>query len=822
MPDDTDAPPEPAQVPDGAVQDIDIQTEMEQSFLDYAMSVITARALPDVRDGLKPVHRRILWGMYDQGNRPNRPYVKCARVVGDVMGKYHPHGDQAIYDALVRLGQIFSLRHPLIDPHGNFGSPNDPPAAMRYTECRLHELAMRLLDGIDEQTVDFAENFDSTEREPVVLPSRFPNLLVNGSQGIAVGMATNIPPHNLGEVIDAVNHLLENPEATTTELMEFVKGPDFPTRGRIMGFQGIRDAYTTGQGTIKVRALAEIEESGNKTRIVVTEIPYQTSAEVIEEKVADLVNRRVIDGIRQIHNESAKGQTKLVFELKRDAPALVVLNNLYKYSPLQTSFPVNMVALADGVPRTMTLRDCLAAYAGHQQEVVRRRTEFRLDEARRREHILEGLVRAVEMIDEIITAIRASENRAAARTTLMGEQFEFSEIQANHILDMALGRLTQLGTQELNDELAQKRALIVELEAILADDSKLRAVIREELLEVRNGYANERRTQIMADQGEFNIEDLIDDEELIFSLSAAGYAKTVVPDEFKTQGRGGKGVIGANLKDGDYIATLIHTTAHAYLMFFTSMGRVFRIKVHEVPRTSRTARGIAIVNLLHLAPDETISAVIDTRDYETMRYLLFVTQRGVVKRTRFLEYDKTRTRGLIAINLKEGDELVRVLATRGSDDVCLVSATGQLMRFSETEVRSMGRNAAGVRGMKLRGDDVVVAASAVQPGDEMLLVTDQGFGKRMPLDEFRAKHRGGLGMRAMRMMDGRGTVVAARVVTPEDEVFVVASNGVTIRMPVSSISVKGRQASGVRVMSLAEGQLVAAVAPVLSTVEDEE
>ncbi|WP_419924534.1 DNA gyrase subunit A [Candidatus Poriferisocius sp.] len=822
MPDEIDTSHEPEQPSSGTVQDIDIQTEMEQSFLDYAMSVITARALPDVRDGLKPVHRRILWGMYDQGHRPNRPYVKCARVVGDVMGKYHPHGDQAIYDALVRLGQGFSLRHPLIDPHGNFGSPNDPPAAMRYTECRLHELAMRLLDGIDEQTVDFADNFDSTEHEPVVLPSRFPNLLVNGSQGIAVGMATNIPPHNLGEVIDAVNHLLENPEATTEELMEFVKGPDFPTRGRIMGFQGIRDAYTTGQGTIKVRALAEIVESGAKTSIVVTEIPYQTSAEVIEEKVADLVNRRVIDGIRQIHNESAKGQTKLVFELKRDAPALVVLNNLYKYSPLQTSFPANMVALADGVPRTMTLRDCLAAYAGHQQEVVRRRTEFRLDEARRREHILEGLVRAVEMIDEIIAAIRASANRAAARTTLMGEQFEFSEIQANHILDMALGRLTQLGTQELNDELAEKRALIVELEAILADPAKLRAVIREELLEVKKSYANERRTQIMAGEGDFNIEDLIDDEELIFSLSAAGYVKTVVPDEFKTQGRGGKGVIGANLKDGDYIATLIHTSAHAYLMFFTSMGRVYRLKVHEVPRTSRTARGMAVVNLLHLAPEETISAVIDTRDYETMRYLLFVTQRGVVKRTRFLEYDKTRTRGLIAINLKEGDELVRVLATGGSDDVCLVSAAGQLMRFSETEVRSMGRNAAGVRGMRLRGDDVVVAASAVQPGDEMLLVTDQGFGKRMPLNEFRAKHRGGLGMRAMRMMDGRGTVVAARVVTSEDEVFVVASNGVTIRIPVSSISVKGRQASGVRVMSLAEDQLVAAVAPVLSTVEDEE
>ena len=822
MSDEPDILPEPEGVPSGAIQDIDIQTEMEQSFLDYAMSVITARALPDVRDGLKPVHRRILWGMYDQGTRPNRPYVKCARVVGDVMGKYHPHGDQAIYDALVRLGQAFSLRHPLIDPHGNFGSPNDPPAAMRYTECRLDELAMRLLDGIDEQTVDFSDNFDSTEQEPVVLPSRFPNLLVNGSQGIAVGMATNIPPHNLGEVIDAVNHLLENPEATNETLMEFVRGPDFPTRGLIMGHQGIRDAYNTGQGAIKVRAAAEIVEDGAKARIVVTEIPYQTSAEIIEEKVADLVNRRVIDGIRQIHNESAKGQTRLVFELKKDAPALVVLNNLYKHSPLQTNFTVNMVALADGVPRTMTLRDCLASYVAHQQEVVSRRTQFRLDEARRREHILEGLVRAVDRIDEIIAAIRASENRGAARATLMGEQFEFSEIQANHILDLPLGRLTQLGRQELSDELAEKRALILELEAILADDAKLRAVIREELLEVREAFATERRTQIVADEGDIDIEALIDDEDLMFSLSAAGYVKTVTPDEFKTQGRGGKGVIGANLKDGDYIATLIHTTAHAYLMFFTNRGRVYRIKAHEVPRTSRTARGMAIVNLLQLAPDETISAVIDTRDYETMRYLLFVTRQGTVKRTRFLEYDKTRSRGLIAINLREGDELVRVLPTSGSDDICLVSASGKLMRFEENEVRSMGRNAAGVWGMRLRGDDVVVAASAVQPGDEMLLVTDQGFGKRTPLDEFRAKGRGGLGMRAMRMMDGRGKVVAARVVAPTDEVFVVASNGVTIRIPVSSVSVKGRDASGVRVMSLSEDQLVAAVAPVLSNPEDEE
>ena len=693
---------------------------------------------------------------------------------------------------------------------------------MRYTECRLDELAMRLLDGIDEQTVDFSDNFDSTEQEPVVLPSRFPNLLVNGSQGIAVGMATNIPPHNLGEVVDAVKHLLENPEASDSDLMRFVKGPDFPTRGLVMGYQGIREAYTTGQGAIKVRAAAEIVESGTKIQIVVTEIPYQTSAEVIEEKVADLVNRRVIEGIRQIHNESAKGQTRLVFELKKGAPAQVVLNNLYKYSPLQTNFTVNMVALADGVPRTMTLRDCLAAYASHQQEVVSRRTQFRLDEARRREHILEGLVRAVDMIDEIIAAIRASENRAAARATLMGEQFEFSEIQANHILDLPLGRLTQLGRQELNNELAEKRALIVELEAILADDAKLRAVIREELQEVREAHATERQTRIVADEGDIDIEALIDDEDLMFSLSSAGYVKTVAPDEFKTQGRGGKGIIGANLKDGDYIATLIHTTAHAYLMFFTNMGRVFRVKAHEVPRTSRTARGMAIVNLLHLAPDESISAVIDTRDYETMRYLLFVTRRGWVKRTRFLEYDKTRSRGLIAINLRDGDELVRVLPTSGSDDICLVSASGRLMRFSESEVRSVGRSAAGVRGMKLLEEDVVVAASAVQPGQEMLMATDQGFGKRMALDQFRAIHRGNRGVIAMKLPAGRGEVVTARVVDPDDEVFVVASNGVTIRMQISSVSLQGAYASGVRIMTLPEDETLAAVAPVLSSSEEEE
>ncbi|MCY4258197.1 MAG: DNA gyrase subunit A [bacterium] len=797
-----------------AVQDIEIQTEMEQSFLDYAMSVITSRALPDVRDGLKPVHRRILWGMYDQGHRPNRPYVKCARVVGDVMGKYHPHGDQAIYEALVRLGQNFSLRHPLIDPHGNFGTPNEPPAAMRYTECRLDDLAMRLLDGINEQTVDFTENFDATEQEPKVLPSRFPNLLVNGSQGIAVGMATNIPPHNLGEVIDAVVHLLDNPEATTEDLMKFVKAPDFPTKGCIMGYKGIREAYITGNGSIRIRANAEIIDNGKNKSILVTEIPYQTSAEAIEKKVAELVNKRVIDGIRQIHNESAKGKIRLVFDLKRDASDLIVLNNLYKHSPLQTNFAVNMVALVDGIPRTMTLRDCLSAYANHQQEVVRRRTEHRLAEAQHRAHILEGLVRATDMIDEIISAIRQSENRAAARNTLMAEDFEFTEIQANHILDMPLGRLTQLGRKELADELALKREEIAELESILASDAKLRSVICSELTEVQAAYATERQTQIVPDSGDIDIEALINDEELMFSLTAAGYAKTVVPDEFKTQGRGGKGVIGANLKDDDYIVNLIHTTAHAYLLFFTNMGRVFRIKAHEVPRTSRTARGIAIVNLLQLAPDETISAVIDTRDYETMRYLLFATKNGLVKRTKFLEYDKSRTKGLIALKLREGDQLVRVIPTTGSDDICLVSGFGKLMRFDENEVRSTGRGSFGVRGIKLRDGDTVVAATAVQPAAEMLLVTSKGFAKRVALDEFRTKHRGGIGSKAIAMKKERGTVVAARVVAAGDEVFAVASNGVTIRLEVSTVSVQGAYASGVRMMSLPDGATLAAIAPV--------
>jgi DNA gyrase subunit A len=740
--------------------------------------------------------------------------VKSARVVGDVMGNFHPHGDQSIYDALVRLGQGFSLRHPLIDPHGNFGTPADPPAAMRYTECRLDNLAMRMLDGIDEDTVNFSPNFDATNEEPEVLPSRFPNLLVNGSQGIAVGMATNIPPHNLGEVVDAVIHVLHHPEATTDDLMAFVKGPDFPTGGIIMGRQGINEAYRTGRGSIKVRARAEIDESGGSAHIVVTELAYQTSVESIEEKTAELVERHEIEGIRAVRNESANGKTRLVFELKRDAPALVILNNLYKHTPLQTSFPVNMVALIDGVPRTLSLRDAIGAYVEHQIEVLVRRSQFRLDKAEARLHVVEGLLKAVDLIDEIIATIRASADRTEARAALMGESFEFSEIQANEILDMQLGRLTRLGRDSLNEEADELRSRIAELQAILTDDARLRGVIAEELSAVRDDFANPRRTELAHDVGDLAIEDLIDDEELVFTLSARGYVKTVAADEFRIQGRGGRGITGAALKDEDYVVQLLHTSAHAYLLFFTSFGRVYRLKAHEVPMAGRTARGTNIVNLLQLQPDERIAAVIDTRDYETFHNLLFVTRNGTVKKTRFTEYDKSRRDGLIALVLRDGDELVSVLPTTGHDDLCLVSRSGRLMRFQEDQVRAMGRAAGGVRGMRLLADDAVVSCVPVREGMNLLVVTDAGYGKRTELSAFAPKGRGGQGVTAIKLTSDKGAVVAALAVTDDAHVMMVASNGVVIRMPVASISMQGPYATGVKVMAVPDDQRVAAVAPV--------
>jgi len=822
----TDLPPPEGQASNGeshlSVQPIAIQHEMEQSFLDYAMSVITARALPDARDGLKPVHRRILWSMFSTGMRPDRPHKKCATVVGDVIGNYHPHGDSAIYDAMVRMGQTFSLANTLIDPHGNFGSPNDPPAAYRYTECRLTDLAMRMVESIDEDTVDLIPNFDGSREEPLVMPARFPNLLVNGSQGIAVGMATNIPTHNLTEVIDATLHLIDNPDATVPDLMEFVQGPDFPTGGLIMGRAGLTSAFMTGRGSIRIRARAEIVEDGRNTQIVVTEIPYQTSVENIEQKIADAVDRKIIDGIRELRNESAKGETRFVIELKRDAPANVVLNNLFKHTPLQSSFAANIVALIDGVPRTLNLRDALVAYVDHQIDVVTRRSEYRLGQARDRAHIVEGLVRALDLIDDIIALIRGSEDRVSALADLQTEPLSFSERQANHILDMQLGRLTRLGKTRLEEELVELRARMEELESILNSETQLRSVIKEELNEVRVEHDTPRRSQIVFDAGDMEIEDLIDNEPVVVTLSKGGYIKSVTADSFRTQGRGGRGVQGARLKEDDILVRVLTTTAHSYLLFFTNRGKVYRLKAYQVPMMDRTARGTAVVNLLQLEPEEVVEAVIDAEEFTADEYLLFVTRKGVVKKTAFTEYDKNRTNGLIAINLREGDELVRVIQVRESDDVVLVSSKGQAIRFSGTQVRPMGRSAGGVRGMRLRENDAVVAAVAISENDQrhLLTVTEGGYGKRTPIEAYPRKGRGTMGVKGIKLTEARGAaVVGARMVDLEDEVILVSSGGVLIRTSVSEIAEQRRDATGVKVMNISDEETVAALSPV--TIEDE-
>jgi DNA gyrase subunit A len=800
------------------VEPIEIQEEMEDSFLDYAMSVITSRALPDVRDGLKPVHRRILWGMHDIGARPDRGFLKCARITGHVMGNFHPHGDGAIYDALVRMAQDFSLRHPLVDGHGNFGSPDFGPAAARYTECRLDPISMTMLDGINEDTVDFEDTYDANNTEPVVLPARFPNLLVNGGQGIAVGMATNIPPHNLGEVIDATIHLMAHPEATPDELMQFVKGPDFPTGALIMGRQGIMDAYRTGKGSIKLRAVTEIIEGSGRQRdrIVVSQMPYQTSIGATAAKIKELVETRQIEGIADVNDESAQEETRLVIELKRDAPAMVILNNLYKHTPLQSNFAFNMVALVDGVPRTLNLVQALQAYIDHQVEVIRRRSEFRLRKAREREHIVEGLLKAINVIDDIIALIRASDSRADARVGLMAEPFEFSEVQANHILEMQLGQLTRLARIDLDTELEGLRGTIAELEAILGDEERLRQVISDELQALKEKYADPRRSEITYDQGDMNLEDLIDDEELVVTMSSKGYVKAVPADQFRAQGRGGRGVAGTKLKDDDYVTHILSTTAHAYLLFFSNLGRVYRLKAHEIPKKDRTARGMAIVNLLPLQPGEKIQAIIDTRDYETNPFLFFATKQGQVKKTKFTEYDSSLRAGLIAINLRDGDELVSVLPLDGGRDLLMVSESGMSIRFKDEDVRAMGRAAAGVRGMKLKDGDQVVSCAVAQDDTALLIVTDAGYGKRTQLDKFNSQTRGGQGVRGIKLTARKGHVVAAFMVGIEDEILVISSTGTLIRTPVRDISSQGRDATGVRIMNLDDGQTVAAVAPVLT------
>ena len=800
------------------VQPIALQDEMENSFLEYAMSVIMSRALPDVRDGLKPVHRRIIWDMEQQGFRPDRPFVKCARVSGDTMARYHPHGDSAIYDALVRLAQPFSVRHPLIDFHGNYGSPDFGPAASRYTECRLHPLAMQLLADIDEDTVDMVPNYDGSTEQPSVLPARFPNLLVNGSQGIAVGMATNIPPHNLGEVIDATVHLIDNPGATSDDLMEFVKGPDFPTGGSILGRAGIIDAYRTGRGSVKMRATATIDEGkSGRMEIIVTELPYQTSCSAIAARITELVDNGDIEGIADINDGSSGGETSLVITLKRDANANVVLNNLFKLTQLQTSFSINMVALVDGVPRTLNLRDAIDGYVRHQIEVITRRSNFRLEKAKRREHILDGRIKALNVIDEIIALIRGSEDAQAAKASLMEKPYEFSEAQAVDILDMQLRQLTRLSRIDIESELESIRENIKELESILADDKKLRGVIKDELGSVRDDFAADRVCAITYDEGEMSIEDLVEDKELVVVMTEAQYVKAVSASSFKTQGRGGRGVSGGKLKQDDIIRHVIFTTAHAHLLFFSNRGRVYRLRALDIPERERTAKGMPIVNLLPLQADEFIQAIIDTRDFAGERFLFFATRKGTVKKTAFDAYNSSRRDGLIAINLNEDDELVRVIETSGSDDIFMVAKSGMTIRFNECDVRAMGRSAAGVRGMKLKtGDDAVVSCDVARDDTAILLMTEAGFGKRTQLDKFNTQGRGGQGVRGIKLTGKKGVVAAAFMVGIEDEIVAVSSGGVTIRMEVREISSQGRDATGVRIMNLDDGQTVASVAPIIA------
>ena len=811
----------PLEPPD-SIQPVPLQDEMERSFLDYAMSVIMSRALPDVRDGLKPVHRRIIWDMDQQGFRPDRPFVKCARVTGDTMARYHPHGDGAIYDALVRMAQPFSLRHPLIDFHGNYGSPDFGPAASRYTEARLHSLAMLLLADIDENTVDMIANYDGTTEEPTVLPARFPNLLVNGSQGIAVGMATSIPPHNMGEVIDATLALIANPEATADDLMKHVKGPDFPTGGVILGRSGIYDAFRTGRGSIKVRAKASIEEGRRgQMQILVTELPYQTSCSAVAGRIQELVDTGNLDGIADVNDNSSGGKTELIITLKRDANANVVLNNLFKLTQLQTSFPVNMVALVDGVPRTINLKQALEGYIAHQIDVITRRSQFRLDKARDRQHILEGRLKALDVIDAIIKLIRGSDDAGSAKEALMAKPYEFSERQAIDILDMQLRQLTKLSRIDIEKEIEELNARIKELEEILNNPVVLRALISKELGEVKEKFATPRVCQIIADTGEMSIEDLVDDKELVIVMTNAQYVKAVPASSFRTQSRGGRGVAGAKMKTDDIVKHVIFTTSHAYLLFFSNRGRVYRLRAVDIPERERTAKGIPIVNLLPLQPGENIQAIIDTREFPGERNLFFATKQGQVKKTAFNEYDSGRRDGLIALNLRPHDELVRVIETSGTDDIFMVARSGQTIRFSEEDVRPMGRAAAGVRGMKLKADDEVVSCDLARDDAAILIVTDSGYGKRTQIDKFNTQGRGGQGVIGIKLTSKKGHVAAAFMVGIDDDIVAVSSGGVTIRMAVKEISSQGREATGVRVMSLDEGQSVASVALILAT-DDEE
>ena len=806
------------------IEPVVIEDEMRTSYLDYAMSVIVGRALPDVRDGLKPVHRRILYSMDETGLRPDRPYRKCASAVGDVMKKYHPHGDSAIYDALVRMGQDFSIRYELIDGHGNFGSVDgDPPAAMRYTESRLSRLAMELLRDIDEETVDRIPNYDGYEEEPVVLPARFPNLLANGSTGIAVGMATNIPPHNLGELIDATVALIDDPTLTAIDLMRFVPAPDFPTGGLILGTRGSIDAYTTGRGSIKVRAVCTIEEpsrSGERERIIVTELPYMVNKATLLQKIAELVNARTIAGIADLRDESSREGMRVVIDLKRDANAQVVLNLLFKHTQLQDTFGVHVLALVDRVPRTLTLDAALHAYIAHQVEVVSRRTAFRLRKAEDRAHVLEGLLIAIGNLDEVIALIRASASAEVARGSLM-ERFGLSEIQAQAILDMQLRRLAALERQRIQEEHDELLVIIADLRDILADPSRVRTIIKEELSDVRQRFSDARRTRIIPDDGEVSHEDLIPVEDVVVTLSRAGYVKRTPVDAFRTQRRGGRGVRGAEMKDDDIVSVLLTCSTHDTLLFFTNKGRAYRIRAYQVPEKSRSAKGVYVANVpgLALEPDESVARVLPLSSFDADRFLVFATAQGTVKRTSLDAFDSPRS-VLIALKLNEGDELIGVTITGGKDDLILVSRRGYAIRFHESDVREMGRSAAGVRGMRLDADDAVLAMSHARDEDFLLVVTDRGFGKRTPISAYPAQKRGGRGVLTARLVEQRGHLAGGLVVPYEAEILLMTDGGTVIRMDLADVRPMGRATQGVALMRADDDARVVGVATVVDEPEE--
>jgi DNA gyrase subunit A len=803
----------------GRIEPIGLEEEIQRSYLDYAMSVIVGRALPDVRDGLKPVHRRILWSMLESGLRPDRPHRKSVSAVGEVLKKYHPHGDQSVYDALVRMAQDWSMRAPLIDGHGNFGSiDGDPAAAYRYTEARLAPMAMEMLRDIEAETVDFVPNFDGYEQEPTVLPSRSPNLLVNGAGGIAVGMATNIPPHNLGEVIDAVSYFLDNPDATPGELMRFVQGPDFPTGAVVLGRQGVKDMYETGRGSIKVRAVTHIEEgSHGQSKIVVTELPYQVNKARVAEKIAELATSGRLKDVANVRDESSKEGMRLVVYTKRNANPQVVLNQLFKHTQLQDNFGAIMLALVDNVPRTLNLAELIGYYVDHQVDVVTRRTRYELRRAEERDHIVQGLLIALQHLDEVIKIIRGSQDAEQARGKLM-TRFKLSEIQANHILDMPLRRLTRLAREELEQEHKDLLASIKRLKALLRDPKKIRGLIKQELAEIRSRFADDRRTRLRADEGELDVEDLIAEEDVVITVSRAGYVKRQPIDAFRRQGRGGKGVIGANLKEEDVIKHVFTTTTHHWMLFFTSKGKVYRVKVHEIPESGRTARGTYAANLVGVSGDERVNAVIDLKEYGAGRFLLFATRGGMVKKTALPEYDSPRT-GLAAINLKQGDELVDVLLTDGNDEVILVSRKGQAIRFREALVRPMGRQTAGVIGMRLVQDDEVIALGIASAGEELISVTRQGYGKRSPLKDYPIKGRGGKGVIGHTLTDKTGLLAGAFVGSRDQDLFTISSSGKVQRVPAADIRRVGRASQGVRTMRVEQGETVVAIAPVIMQVQ---